>query len=445
MAGGTFDEGLHPRASDGKWGAGGGSPKKSAPKQGSESKAKATARAATAKAKVAAARAAAKEKATAIVAKAKERAKGLIDKAKARQPTSRAGKAPTKEAKAKVAAARVVAKEKARQIVAKAKERAQATIAKARGKTAAQKSVRTESETSSAGPVKPPQSDARNTLAPLAKSAADAMAKGDLGSARAALEDHIRALGLSQNHSRSGEVGVVPAAEIGNAAGVHGWDGKILLATETAAAIPMFASRLGGSKMDPEGDRREHQELLNRRNLIAERADRAKGKAREQLRQEFEQAEERRQQVFNRLHGDVGMYEAHALVHETMHGFSPGTMDSYQGHGAKIEEITTEVSARRISNDLFGIPHPHATDVHSAYHSYIKAATDAISEATGHPHEVAYGHLERASLDYKKLSSRSLESPAEVHAAFADSVAKVTGVSPKAMFDAMSRHLSKAN
>lgn len=156
--GGSFDEALHPRAPDGKFGsgAGGAAGKKSgagkkangsvggasgavpSPKPVSQAKAKAAAD----KAALTAAKEKAKGKAAQIVASAKAKAAQVVWKGKhdaAKQTAAlKAGKvADPKAAKAKIAAARVAAKEKAAKIVAAAKERAKATIAKAKAAKAA--------------------------------------------------------------------------------------------------------------------------------------------------------------------------------------------------------------------------------------------------------------------------------------------------------------------
>lgn len=124
---GDFDESSHPRAEDGKFGAGSGGAKTKAT-QDPKAKPSAKAKAAAAKTKVDDRRKAAKVKAQVVVAKAKERAKTLVAKAKAMKPR---GKTPSKDAKAKVATARAAAKAKAKDIVTKAKARAEQIKTKA--------------------------------------------------------------------------------------------------------------------------------------------------------------------------------------------------------------------------------------------------------------------------------------------------------------------------
>lgn len=106
------------------------------------------------------------------------------------------------------------------------------------------------------------------------------------------------------------------------------------------------------------------------------------------------------------------MKDYRTLVHETLHGHGP--QSSFTGGNAVVEEITTEVSARRVARDVFGDHARSAGDAFDmprhqgspgAYSKWIFNATDAIASAltrSDSPMREAYSMLERACLDYKR-------------------------------------------
>ena len=159
---GSFDESLHPRADDGKFGQGNGTAKPPPADAAKAKKPTAKAKAKTAAGKEravaqkhAAARAKAKTKAAEIVATAKARAKALTGGAKAKTDAAIAkatasGKKLTGAQKERHATAKAKAKAKAAEIVTKAKERAKLLKDKA-----GVKAPRKVKPSASAAPAKP--------------------------------------------------------------------------------------------------------------------------------------------------------------------------------------------------------------------------------------------------------------------------------------------------
>lgn len=148
------------------------------------------------------------------------------------------------------------------------------------------------------------------------------------------------------------------------------------------------------------------------------------------------------------------------IVHETIHGTGPGVGNPghYHGHGVLVEEVTTEVSARKIVRDKVGLKHgdvatlsrPESAFSPGAYSDMIHGATRAMSDAldqhgreNGWPmearnkfigdegHVASYDVLERTSLRFRASHQRSY-SPDEHSLLFSRSVdfehiEKVTG------------------
>lgn len=111
------------------------------------------------------------------------------------------------------------------------------------------------------------------------------------------------------------------------------------------------------------------------------------------------------------------------LVHEAAHGHSRMTANVYQGAAAKVEEVTTEVAARRTVRDLVGAgelakpehysgatwygqgrpPEVHAGAwVPGAYGEDIGHVLDHVQAVAGVTRLAAVEHLEAASLKFKR-------------------------------------------
>lgn len=94
-------------------------------------------------------------------------------------------------------------------------------------------------------------------------------------------------------------------------------------------------------------------------------------------------------------------------THEAIHGHGPQL--HYRGSGIPIEEVATEVSARRVVRDALGLRIGQAATTNigldgqgPTYHAYITGAKGAITEALRVDSHRAYTALEKASIAYKQ-------------------------------------------
>jgi SPP1 gp7 family putative phage head morphogenesis protein len=107
------------------------------------------------------------------------------------------------------------------------------------------------------------------------------------------------------------------------------------------------------------------------------------------------------------------------LVHEALHGCGPMKDNEYIGHGLIAEEVTTEVSARAVMQELYGYDRRVGT-----YQPYIDQTVRAMKEALGCDSDTALERLEEASLSMKtdgqpKASSISMRDRLARHIATA--------------------------
>lgn len=90
------------------------------------------------------------------------------------------------------------------------------------------------------------------------------------------------------------------------------------------------------------------------------------------------------------------------LMHEALHGFGPGRAAQVKS-GLVVEEITTEMSAKRAVLDRLGLTREQMPEVmEHGYPKAINALTDQVSKITGADREATLSAIERASLAYKK-------------------------------------------
>jgi hypothetical protein len=126
------------------------------------------------------------------------------------------------------------------------------------------------------------------------------------------------------------------------------------------------------------------------------------------------------------------------LVHEALHGFSPGSADAYSGSGAKVEEITTEVMARVVSAEAYGL---EASGYDSgAYAPLINATVLGIAALSGKSGAESYEALKRASRAYKSNPARIM-TPDIAVSRFAIEIAKEIGVNVASVTSATSEWL----
>jgi hypothetical protein len=85
-------------------------------------------------------------------------------------------------------------------------------------------------------------------------------------------------------------------------------------------------------------------------------------------------------------------------THEALHGHGPEVIGNSR-NGTFLDEVTTELVARQVSADLHGIA---AHDVPGSYDRMIRPTVSAIARASGKSEKEAYGALTKASLDFKR-------------------------------------------
>lgn len=101
------------------------------------------------------------------------------------------------------------------------------------------------------------------------------------------------------------------------------------------------------------------------------------------------------------------MLDLHAYrtsTHESIHGMGP--KDEYKGMGVVIEEVATEMCARRVTCDVVGANRELSDRLRStaSYNHYIEPVVKATAHVTGLSHQDAYSLVEKASLSHKQRS-----------------------------------------
>jgi hypothetical protein len=112
-----------------------------------------------------------------------------------------------------------------------------------------------------------------------------------------------------------------------------------------------------------------------------------------------------------------GDLETKVFIHEAVHSTSPITMDAYSGSTQVLEEGTTELLARKIMREQFGVgkksgvgklPRGNkAGDAGQAYDSDIIHLRDAVMDMTGMSMNDAFEVLENAALSYRQKGAHS--------------------------------------
>lgn len=108
------------------------------------------------------------------------------------------------------------------------------------------------------------------------------------------------------------------------------------------------------------------------------------------------------------------LFAAHTMHHETMHGHGPSIEMGL--HRSTVEELTTEMSARRITADMHGVP-SHGEAVNLAYDHIIDPVVAHTAAAAGVSRERAYEAMEHASLSLKRSSGTLTDDEAISHVA----------------------------
>lgn len=102
-------------------------------------------------------------------------------------------------------------------------------------------------------------------------------------------------------------------------------------------------------------------------------------------------------------HAQGVLFAAHVMHHETMHGHGPSIEQGI--HRTTIEELTTEVAARKVTADMHGVP-SHSETVNLTYHNIVTPIISKTAAASGTSHERAYEAIEHASLSLKRQSGK---------------------------------------
>lgn len=90
-------------------------------------------------------------------------------------------------------------------------------------------------------------------------------------------------------------------------------------------------------------------------------------------------------------------------VHEHVHGYGPVQREHYHGHGLIVEEVSTEVTARRITRDQFGLDLRTVSAAEGgAYREYIHGMLGVIQKSVPNTSLAkAWDILEEASIRFK--------------------------------------------
>lgn len=297
-------------------------------------------------------------------------------------------------------------------------------------------------------PAKPDQSK-HELLWHDSIAATERAAAGDLEGVHAIMDRQISALGLQSTtvDTARGKVSTEPDSVLADkgAAGYRRWSGEIVVPESSVGRMKAFGQALGNRKIGEV--LKEHTDQINEHVKAADAiltkrmGTKDKKKNADLAREESVLRTQAQQVMVERRNVRGGANDMHTIMHESLHGFSPLQSLAYRGHGAQIEEITTEVSARNMMHRHYGADHPKTHE--GSYGSEIHAATNAIAEITGHTHERAYQHLQDISLEFKKRPGSSIWSADDARRAFSADIAKATGKSQHEVESVLVRHLDQ--
>ena len=122
------------------------------------------------------------------------------------------------------------------------------------------------------------------------------------------------------------------------------------------------------------------------------------------------------------------------LVHEVMHGHGPMLNRAYRGTGVLVEEVATEVTARRYMRQRFGLGPEAFTDRaasqgmgYNSYGQWIDHVTNSVASELNVPPARAREIMEGAADRYKRRASGSVPDDAEAVRAFGEDIAAEAG------------------
>lgn len=262
-----------------------------------------------------------------------------------------------------------------------------------------------------AGPAPIPALREVKQLEPAAAAVMEHLVKGDLGGATMAIDRMLADRGLVRQAVPNNDKTVIDDSEMGGARAHRKWDGTTVLSSGVGEEIRKYAAAIGTA--DP-------QEMLaaldEQASAIYQRRVKIANSSAPKAKKEAALSELNNGPMRERIRDiEFNQNGVKTLIHETLHGFSPIAPHAYQGHGAQIEEVTTEVMARVVGHDAFGIKMQRHDQ--GSYSFEIEAVTNAISSLTGDKPELAYERLQRASARFKSTTQR-LANPHDVTDAF---------------------------
>jgi SPP1 gp7 family putative phage head morphogenesis protein len=266
-----------------------------------------------------------------------------------------------------------------------------------------------------AAPVAKPSKPRARTV-PAAEHAASAAASGDFAGARTGIERDLGRRNLAETTRPAGKQTLVQKLPAGVLGQHNSLTGRIAITPDTAAEATRFGKEFAA---DPDGVKDKFRALS-----VARRATKTADPAGHHDALDLEKRAQ-------------GM---HVLVHEAIHGYGPMLAGQYQRVDAKVEEVATEVLARRVMRERFGVPfHPDRSL--AAYEKEVQRTVGALAEHFKVSRPAAAKLLEKAAQEYKRIPmpSSAAGAPRPVQH-LARAVAKIQ---PNTSEVALARHLEK--
>lgn len=224
--------------------------------------------------------------------------------------------------------------------------------------------------------------------APLAEGSVNALMRGDLRDLSSVMRDDLEARWRLARRDTDNDR--FTAGLPGGGEAERTWNGDIRATPEVYGGARLFAERYAA---DPVGFRAELADV--------------------DALQFYTQPE-----AVRRAGGD-GM---RVLIHEQVHGYGPVTADLFSGPLAAIEEVATEVMARTVMREEFGL-NLRSESAAGAYWPQIKATLSAIQGVGGVTVDEAWDVLERAALKFKSTKPNSAHTHDDLVETFADQLA----------------------
>jgi SPP1 gp7 family putative phage head morphogenesis protein len=111
------------------------------------------------------------------------------------------------------------------------------------------------------------------------------------------------------------------------------------------------------------------------------------------------------------------------IVHETIHGHGPRLSNVDRGAGLRVEEVVTEVAARKITREHFGFEKMPSLQVNISHGSYQREIDEMVSDIASireESRDQATSRLELAAMKFKTRSDKFISIEEKVGAFVAD-------------------------